>query len=130
MKPTPQPVEGITYAPILKKEDGALRWEEQAQKLHDRVRGLTPWPGAFTHVRGQYLKVLRSRLGATAHNAAPGSIIKIDSSAVEVATGQGTLCLVDVQPAGKKRMNAGDYFRGLRLEPNEQLRTESDATPG
>lgn len=125
IKPEPQPAEGVTFAPILKKEDGALDWGQTAQQIHDRVRGLTPWPGAFTHLRGQYLKVLRTQLPeGDARAGEPGSVLAIDGDAALVATGQGAVRLLDVQPAGKKRMSAGDFFRGARLD-GERLRTEA-----
>jgi methionyl-tRNA formyltransferase len=128
IKPEPQPAEGVTFAPILKKEDGALDWAQRAQQIHDRVRGLTPWPGAYTHLRGQYLKVLRTRLPEMSARAGePGAVLDIDADAVTVATGQGTVQLLEVQAAGKKRMSAGDFFRGARLQAGERLTTGAGA---
>lgn len=121
--PAPQPAAGATYAPILKKEDGALDWAQSAARIHDRVRGLTPWPGAYTHLRGQYLKVLRTSRDAASAGGAPGEIRAVEAGFADVATGEGAVRLLEVQPAGKKRMSAGDFFRGARLSPGERLET-------
>lgn len=125
--PRPQPAEGATYAPILKKEDGAVDWAQSAARIHDRVRGLTPWPGAYTHLRGQYLKLLRTSRAAPGRGGAPGEVLAVGADFAEVAAGAGALRLLEVQPAGKKRMNAGDFFRGARLAAGERLETVSGA---
>lgn len=117
LRPTPQPAEGATYAPILKKEDGAVDWRRPAARIHDQVRGLTPWPGAYTHLRGQYLKLLETARVDAAAAGEPGAIAAVGADYADVVTGEGVLRLRAVQPAGKKRMRAGDFFRGARLAP-------------
>lgn len=121
--PMPQPATGATYAPILKKEDGAVDWSQSAARIHDRVRGLTPWPGAYTHLRGQYLKVLRTVRADADTGGVPGEVRVVGPDYADVATGAGALRVLAVQPAGKKRMSAGDYFRGVRLAAGERLET-------
>jgi methionyl-tRNA formyltransferase len=127
--PVPQPSAGVTYAPLLDKERGAIDWSASAQAIHNQVRGLFPWPGAYTHLDGLYLKVLRTQLlppvaGGPAHEETEeatvgdaeqtGQIINISKDGADVATGTGILRLLEVQPAGKRRMDAGEFFRNLR----------------
>lgn len=119
--PRPQPETGATYARPLKKEDGAIDWSLPASVIHNRVRGFTPWPGAYTHFRGQYLKVLRTL--PEGGQAEQGSI-EIEGATALIGTGEGRLRLLQVQPAGRAVMTAGDFFRGTRLQPQERLVTE------
>jgi methionyl-tRNA formyltransferase len=130
VQPTPQPADGVTFAPILKKEDGAVAWDRPAQEIHDLVRGLTPWPGAYTHFRGQYLKIIRTRMPSLQKDGAPGEVIDVAGPTALVSAGEGAVELHEVQPAGKKRMSAGDFFRGARLQPGERLGTMNTETAG
>ena len=115
---TPQPDEGVTHAPILKKSDGVVDWTQTAAQIHNRVRGLTPWPGAFTNLAGQYVKILRTAVREG--KGAPGEIIVTDGG-VGVGTGGGLIHLVEVQPEGKRRMPALDWIHGLRLPPGTKF---------
>jgi methionyl-tRNA formyltransferase len=111
---TPQPEEGVTYAHKLTNEDGRLDWMKPARALHDQVRGLSPFPGAFFNAdfgKGlERVKVLRSALADG--SAAAGTLV--DAAGV-VACGEGALRLVQVQPAGKQAMGAEEFLRGRRL---------------
>jgi methionyl-tRNA formyltransferase len=109
-----------SYAPILKKEDGAVSWTDGAAAIHNRVRGLLPWPGAYTHFRGQLLHVWRARLGDERTALAPGHVLAGDG--FRVACGSGSvLQLVEVQMEGRKRMSADAFANGQRLRENEIL---------
>lgn len=104
-----------TLAPKLTLDDGRIRWAESAAQVLDRVRGVTPEPGAHTLLEGARLKVL----AATAHEggaALPAGLVRADGKAVVVGTGTAPIRLVRVQPAGKPAMDAGDWWRGLRVE--------------
>jgi methionyl-tRNA formyltransferase len=108
-----------TYAPILKKEDGLIDWRSPAEAIHNRVRGLLPWPGAYTTFRGQTLHVWRSRVV----EAPPGiarRLWKFDKS-LGVVCGAGGLELLEVQLEGKKRVSGADFANGQRLQENESL---------
>jgi methionyl-tRNA formyltransferase len=76
VKPVPQDGSLATWAPILKKEDGRIDWTLPAKTIHNLIRGLQPWPGAFTMFRGQSLHLWRSRLAATKRNLAPGALVQ------------------------------------------------------
>ena len=108
----------VTYAPLLKKEDGSIDWSQPAEAIHNRVRGLQPWPGASTSFRGQTLHVWRSRAGGIA-GATSGRFVRLKPPVV--ACGSGSLELVEVQLEGRKRMAAADFANGQRLTENDWL---------
>ncbi len=101
-----------TYAPMLKKEDGLVDFALSAQRLHDLIRGTSPWPSAYTTLDGARLKLLRSSV--TEDCGAPGELL--DEKKLIIACGEGALLVTEVQPDGGKRMGAEDFLRGKRLE--------------
>lgn len=115
--PRPQDHEAATVAPLLSKSDGLVDFARPAQAVHDRVRGLSPWPGAFTMFQGARLKVHGTHL-VTADGcvAAPGTVIRADRHGIEVACGQGVVALDVVQPAGRKRLTAREFLAGHRVD--------------
>jgi len=118
--PRPQDSSQATYAPLLKKEDGQIDWAQPASAIHNRVRGLQPWPGAFTAFRGQTLHIWKASVGVvSAASAAPGRIVSLRPPLV--ACGEGMLELGEVQLEGRKRMSATDFANGQRLTENEVL---------
>jgi methionyl-tRNA formyltransferase len=110
-----------TWAPLLKKEDGAIDWSQPAASIHNRIRGLQPWPGAQTSFRGVPLHIWKSRVsGKGRPEACPtGSIIS--TKPLLVATGDGALELLEVQLEGRKRISAADFVNGQRITENEVL---------
>jgi len=112
-----------TYARLLKKEDGIVDWTEAAQSIHNRVRGLQPWPGAYTTFRGQTLHIWKSRLApeprADGACRAPGRISAVKP--LVVSCGSGALELLEVQLEGRKRISAADFANGQRLTDNEDI---------
>ena len=110
--PRPQPTEGVTVAPQLRKEDGRLDWTRRAIELDRQVRAMNPWPGAFTTWRGQRLNVLRaSPLPDWQGTERPGMVLPMGAGAA-VATGEGALQLREVQRAGRKAMAAEAFLCG------------------
>jgi methionyl-tRNA formyltransferase len=112
-----QPNVGVTVAPLLDKEHGRLDWSGPARAVHDRVRGLVPWPGAFAFLAGQRVKVhrteLRSRVGVAGE---PGAVVRVDAEGgVEVACGEGVLALRELQLEGRSRIGAAELLAGQRL---------------
>jgi methionyl-tRNA formyltransferase len=108
-----------TYAPLLKKEDGAVDWSRSALEIHNRVRGLQPWPGAYTVFRGQKLHIWRTRVADGTGTSASGSVSSVRP--LVVRCGSGSLELLEVQTEGRKRVPAGDFANGQRLTENEVL---------
>ena len=106
-----------TYAPLLKKEDGRIDWALPAAAIHNRIRGLQPWPGAHTSFRGQALHVWRARVTEMAGR--PGDIVSLKP--LTVACGQGALELAEIQLEGRRRMPAADFVNGHRPALNETL---------
>jgi len=107
-----------SYARKLRKSDGEIDWTLTARRVHDHIRGMTPWPGAHTTYRGKVLKVLRAELGAPSGRAgSPGEIVAAgDPGGIEVAVGEGTIRLLRVQPEGRSAMDAAAFARGYRPE--------------
>jgi methionyl-tRNA formyltransferase len=110
--PVPQPDEGATYAPMLKKEDGLLEFSKPADYLARQVRAFFPWPGTWFIFEGQPLKILKARVIKT-EGKAPGSQLVFDGYPA-VACHDGALLLEEVQPAGKKAMNGRVFLNGAR----------------
>jgi len=105
-----------TLAPLLEKKDGQIDWNQPAQKVHDHVRGMTPWPGAFTHVAGKTIKVLVTRRSTfSTGDAAPGAILVADPDAVLVACRDGTLEILRAQVEGRKPLGARELVAGRTL---------------
>jgi methionyl-tRNA formyltransferase len=113
--PEKQNNDQASYAPLLKKEDGRIDWTQPAAAIHNRVRGLQPWPGAFASFRGQTIHVWKTR--AAAGQGTPGSIASLRP--LLIACGTGALELVELQLEGRKRMAASDFVNGQRVAADE-----------
>jgi methionyl-tRNA formyltransferase len=111
LQPIPQPEAGVTYAPMLKKEEGQLDFTQDADALERRVRAFNPWPGAFMDFEGAPLKIHRAR--AEAGNASPGQRLVHQGQPAVGARG-GLFILEEVQPAGKKSMSGKSFLAGAR----------------
>jgi methionyl-tRNA formyltransferase len=127
LQPAPQPVEGVTYASKIKKEDGRVDWTQPAQQIHNRLRAFTPWPGLFTFwpadAGPRVLKIWSATVEgkvATGKQAA-GTVLAADKNGIVVATGEGSLVVRDLQPEGSRRMNAEEFLRGHRLDVGTNL---------
>ena len=119
---TPQNEAEASYQPMLTREMGEMDWSRSAQQLHDQVRGLYPWPGAYTTMDGGVLKVWVSRISDLQTDAAPGAVVKADAKeGLFVACGTGVLQIVELQAPGSKRMNARDYLRGKPMQTGAVL---------
>jgi methionyl-tRNA formyltransferase len=117
---TPQPEEGVTYAHKLRNEDALIDWTSPAQAVHDHIRGLSPFPGAyFTADFGkgpERVKVLRA--APAAGSGEPGTLLDGDAA---VACGEGAVRLIQVQRAGKAPLAADEFLRGVRLGPGARF---------
>lgn len=119
LKPQPQPEEGATYAPMLKKEQGKLDFTRDAHELERMVRAFNPWPGAFMEFDGAILKVHRTHVEAGVRAASAGQRLIVQNQpavcAGIVPGGEGGLLILDeVQPAGKKPMTGKAFLSGAR----------------
>jgi methionyl-tRNA formyltransferase len=111
LRPVPQPEEGMTYAPMISKEQGRLDFTQDADALERRVRAFNPWPGAFMDFDGTLLKVHRARMDGGFAEAGQRFVVR-DQPAV--GAGGGILILEEVQPAGKKPMSGKAFLAGAR----------------
>lgn len=103
------------YAPLLKKEQGLIDWSRSASELHNQVRGLDPWPGAYTLLAGDPLKLSRTIPLQELHAAAPGTVLGADVSGLRIACGNGVLKVGELQLPGRKRLPAAEFLRGCAL---------------
>ncbi len=121
---TKQDENGVTFAPKLKKENGLILWSQETQKIHNLVRGMTPSPGAYTYFikndspekkRVIILKtqIHDTRKTKTAFN--PGIVADIATCGIHVATMDGFICITQLQPEGKRPMDAQEYLRGHKI---------------
>ncbi len=113
LTPTPQDASRATHARLLTKEDGRVPLVKPANAVHNHVRGMNPWPGAFATVGDKAVKLLRTRVGSTEGTAdAPGTVIAAEKDRIEIACGEGTILLDEAQFQGKKALSARDLVSG------------------
>lgn len=118
----PQLHEAATLAPRLRKSDGQIDWARPARELVNQVRGCNPWPGATTRTPRGPLLVWRARAWPLAGTATPGALVAQDGHPV-VATGDGGLLPLEVQPENRRRMPWADFLHGAHLGPGDRLGT-------
>lgn len=121
LKATPQDDEKSNYAPLIKKEMGRIDFNRDAFALDRQIRGMNPWPSAYTTWRGKQLKLWRARPKETEKLGAPGEVIEVSKDRFTVATGRGVLDIWEVQLEGKKRMSSRDFLLGVQLKPGDIL---------
>ncbi|CAI2717166.1 methionyl-tRNA formyltransferase [Nitrospina watsonii] len=118
---TPQNHDAATFARKLKKEDGFLYWNQPTQRLHDLVRGLNPWPGAYTFLNGQRLKLFRTETAPGTQTDEPGAVVRVTPYGIEVGTGDDRLILTGLQPEGKKKMSAQEFLAGHSVQIGDRF---------
>ncbi len=114
----PQDSKLATYARKLKKQDGAIDWSRAARDIANQVRGLQPWPTAYTHAEKSMLQILKVSVEDTSSvSGRPGELLGVDRDVLRLQTGKGILRVERVLPAGKKGMSGAEFARGKRLSP-------------
>jgi len=121
INPVPQNHAQATFAPLLKKKDGQIDWKMPAKTLEAFIRGMTPWPGAFTFHGNKRLKIFAAGPILTDVAETPGTVIKGFPDELRVATGQGALSVLEIQGASGKRLLIKDFLQGYRLPPGTVL---------
>ncbi len=124
LKPMPQDDAGASLAPRITKEMAPINWTRDAWTIHNQIRGLNPWPVSFTECHGQRVQILRSQppddsrcIGTEA-----GTFLEVTAHGMKVSCGGGTVLeVLEVQPAGKKKITAREYVNGARLKPGTPL---------
>ena len=113
IRPVPQPEKSPTaYARMIRKEDGRIDWTKDAVSLERLVRGMNPWPSAFTSMEGRNLKIWSAAADPSVSEETPGTVLSADEGGIAVQTGGGILMVRELQLEGKKRMKAADFLRG------------------
>lgn len=122
----PQDDSQATKAPSLKKELGLINWDKTSLEIHNKIRGLQPWPSAFTHYKGQTIKIWNSRgiswdtPTTIAEKALPGTIVEI-ADYIKVKTGDGFIEIHKLQPENKNIINAKDWVNGARVKISDRF---------
>lgn len=106
----------LKHAPKIFKEDCLIDWNKSTEEVYNLIRGLSPYPAAFTHLDGKVLKIYSAEKEITGHKDLPGSYLSDGKTSLKFATGDGYLKLTEVQIEGKKRMLVSDFLRGFRLD--------------
>ncbi len=111
------------YAPMLKKEDGMIDWNKEPLTIKNMVRGMSPWPGAFTWLDGKMVKIYRVRTTEVPHGdgETPGTVLRADRNGIEVACAGGSIIIDELQLEGRKRLPAGNFLTGCKIEPGDVL---------
>lgn len=109
------------YAKMLKKDMGLIDWTKSAVEIERLIRGLNPWPSAYTHMHGKTLKIWRASVLDENTGKEPGTISAAGKDSFTVQTGDGQLRILEVQLEGKKRMDTGAFLRGFRAEEGDRL---------
>ncbi len=111
-----------TYAPLLKKGDGRIVWEKNAAQIASFIRGVTPWPGAFTFYDNKRLKIFSAEPVSVKFNEAPGTVIKGFPDELRIATGKDVLSIIEIQSASGKRLSIKDFLMGSPMPPGTVLK--------
>lgn len=113
LRPVAQPSDGVVMAPPIRKEEGMIDFQRSARAQQQLLRAFTPWPGLFTRLNGQLLKI--HRLEATSGRGHPGEVLSADARGIEVACGEGAVRWLEVQLEGRRRMTAAELLSGRPL---------------
>lgn len=119
--PVPQGETTTAYAKMLDKQLGNIDWNATAIAIERLIRGLTPWPSAYTNWNGKVMKIWEAEVAPGASEAMPGTIVKVEKDTFYVQTGEGLLKVCELQIPGKKRMDAGAFMRGYQVKEGEIL---------
>jgi methionyl-tRNA formyltransferase len=112
LRPQPQDEALACPAPLLRKEDGCISWSKPAQAVHDHIRGMNPWPGAYTEFAGRRIKVHRAfPMTLDPSDAVPGEVVALDDN-ILVACARGVLAIAELQESGRKRVDARAFIAG------------------
>lgn len=106
----------VVYAPKLKKVDGLIDWNKPAVEIVNLIRGVVPWPSAFTHYRGKFLKIFKAKaVGSPQAGSSVGEVLSATKEGIAVVTGQGVLLIQELQIEGKRRMKVEEFIAGHKI---------------
>jgi methionyl-tRNA formyltransferase len=117
IKRVPQDNALATYAPMLKKKDGFINWSKPAEEIEAFIRGVTPWPGAFTFIGNRRIKIFDSDVVLIDSDEHPGTVTGDARNNLCIATGKHLLSLKEIQEESGKRLSIKEYLRGNNISP-------------
>ncbi len=122
LTPVKQPAESPTrYASMLTKQMGQIDWNQDAQQIENMIRGMNPWPSAYTLLNGKILKIWKAEAVFAGEEGTPGRVIEVTRTTFTVAAAKGALCIYRLQMEGKKEMDTAQFLRGYQLETGVSL---------
>ncbi len=121
IRPIPQDHSAATYAPLLKKKDGLINWEHPAETIETFIRGMNPWPCAFTVYQKRRIKVYRAEIAEMESPEPPGTVIRGFADELRVATGEKALSILELQGESGKRLPVNEFLRGRKIPPGAKL---------
>lgn len=124
LHPEKQNEEEATHASMLTKEMGDIDWSKDAESIERLIRGLNPWPSAFSSLDGKGIKIWKAQVlpeNDSASNAEPGEVVAVSKNAFDVRTGKGLLRILELQPSGKKRMSSDAFLRGYPVKEGDRF---------
>ena len=122
--PEKQQDEQSCHAGMIRKEMGNIDFNRPAVEIHRLIRGLTPWPSAYTFYKGKQMKVWEVTIEDSTVNAIPGTVAEVTKNTIKVACSEGLLCIMSLQLEGKKRMSTHDFLLGVKVQPGERFTKE------
>ena len=121
VSPIPQDEELATYAKMLNKKMGYIRFDKSAEEIARLIRGLDPWPGTYTTWNGKNLKILQAKAFVEKSDEEPGTVLRTDGTAIFVACAKGVLKITEVQLEGRKRMQVKDFLLGYQIHAGDRF---------
>lgn len=121
LEPKPQDLRVGKYAPKLERKDGEIEWKKKSEEIHNQIRGMNPYPGAFTHFDQMRLKIHKSKIVGMKTGQDPGQVVDFTDSGILVSTGQGTLELLEVQPEARNKMSGHDFVNGYGVQIGDKF---------
>ena len=119
---TKQNEEEVTYAPLLKKQDGKINFSRTPQQIEQQIRAFDPWPGAFCDLGEKTLKIWRAECPGESCALPPGTVAEVHPDSIDISCGGGILRITELQLPGKRRTAAEDYLRGHKILPGDLLK--------
>jgi len=121
--PIAQNSQEASYAPKLKKSDGCISWGKTSKEILNHIKGMIPWPAAYTHVDRRLIKVWKIKVldNEAKADVEPGTVMRADNEGIVVRTKDGAVLIYELQPEGKKKMTAAAYCRGHKIEPGKRF---------
>lgn len=119
--PEKQRDELSSYAPMLSKELGHINWDDDSKDIYNLIRGVSPWPGAYSFYKGRMIKIWKASLKNGLENNEPGKVMNVKKDGIEIACRHGSIIIKEIQEVGSKRMDIASYLNGHSFEAGEIL---------